>query len=185
VLIIYKKVKIFPDRFLENKLYRKMARTKRTQQERQAEIDRHPIDLSPNIYDKKTMFSYGCQQILIKLATTGLLFGLSVSTMPSVIARDVSPRLLKLGLVNNYLDLKCPENLPYCYRFEAIVDIDSGYLRVWARDEEGSDFVINKLYKGDIVKVTSIEKQNGQWIARLFVGSGGGYYGWVELKYLR
>jgi alanyl-tRNA synthetase len=41
VLIISKKVKIFPDRFLENKLYRKMARTKRTQQERQAEIDQY------------------------------------------------------------------------------------------------------------------------------------------------
>jgi hypothetical protein len=37
---MYKKVKIFSDRFLGNKLYRKMARTKRTQQERQAEIDR-------------------------------------------------------------------------------------------------------------------------------------------------
>jgi hypothetical protein len=32
---------MFPDRFLENKLYRKMPRTKRTQQERQAEIDRY------------------------------------------------------------------------------------------------------------------------------------------------
>ena len=39
VLIIYEKVKIFPDPSLENKLYRKIARTKRTKQERQAEID--------------------------------------------------------------------------------------------------------------------------------------------------
>jgi hypothetical protein len=53
------------------------------------------------------------------------------------------------------------DEVPYCYLFKAIVDIDSGYLRVWKSDGEGNDYVVGRLEKGEVVYIRTVFKYKG------------------------
>jgi hypothetical protein len=101
-------------------------------------------------------------------------------------AREVSPRLLKLGLAKE--SLIC-DKAPYCYKFDAIVDIDGGYLRAWTTDEEGNQFVYDRFYKGDVLKVRDVFKYKGEWRAQISAMRPGcmrvSCSASVDLRYLR
>jgi hypothetical protein len=103
-------------------------------------------------------------------------------------AREVPQRLIKLGTLTDESPLIC-DKAPYCYLFDAIVDIDSGYLRVWAQDEEGNIFVYDKLYKGDTVKVRQVYQYKGEWRAQISAMRPGcarvSCSAWIDLRYLR
>jgi hypothetical protein len=103
-------------------------------------------------------------------------------------AREVSQRLLKLGTSTDESQLIC-DKAPYCYRFDAIVDIDSGYLRAWTTDEEGNQFVYDRFYKGDVLKVRDVFKYKGEWRAQISAMRPGcmrvSCSASVDLRYLR
>ncbi len=123
--------------------------------------------------------------------TIGILLSIAINFLgKSAIAREVSPRLIKLGLSDDYETPLICDKGSYCYKFDAVVDIDSGYLRVWTKDIEGTAFVYALLYKGDAVQVRGIYKHtDGQWRARVVTMypacSRTSCGGWVDLRYLR
>jgi hypothetical protein len=92
---------------------------------------------------------------------------LSQNLRPAL-SREVSPRLLQLAELKEKI---CNYNEePYhCYLFKAIVDIDSGYLRVWATDKLGKDYVVGQLSKGETIYVRQVFKYKGVWRAHLSV----------------
>ena len=81
------------------------------------------------------------------------------------------------------------DEVPYCYLFKAIVDIDSGYLRVWKSDGEGNDYVVGRLEKGEVVYVRTVFKYKGvlrggmTQLTETCMSSG--CFGSVDLRYLR
>jgi hypothetical protein len=125
------------------------------------------------------------RSILIVLTTLGLLAVVSPIAQSQPANRKISERLLRLAESKNLI---CDEK-PYCYLFKAIVDIDSGYLRVWATDEMGTDYVIKKLYVGETVYVRQVFTYKGVKRAQLSVLRDGcmvvSCSGSVDLRYLR
>jgi hypothetical protein len=120
----------------------------------------------------------------MRLATL-LTAVIPLHTMPvSVMERMVSLRLLEQAKKKS---LFCPSFLrrpdleaerpsepsdltdknapPYCYLFKATVDIDSGYLRVWTVDQEGTPYVTGKLEKGRTIYVRDTGKKKGLHVA--------------------
>lgn len=124
---------------------------------------------------------------MINRATVGVLLSIAINFLggESATAREISPRLLKLAKSK---DLICDE-APYCFKFKAIVDIDKGYLRVWTTDEDGNDYVVKRLYKGDTVFVRQVFTYKGIKRAQLSVMREDcmvvSCSGSVELQYLR
>jgi hypothetical protein len=74
--------------------------------------------------------------------------------------REVSARIRQLA---NTSKNDCSfTDAPYCYKFKAIVDIESGYLRVWKTDTEGNDYVAGELKKGETIYVRDVFKYRGK-----------------------
>jgi hypothetical protein len=108
------------------------------------------------------------------------------SRQQPAISREVSDRILQLAKSK---EVTCDKDVPYCYLFKAIVDIDDGYLRVWATDELGTDYVVKQLYKGETVYVRQVFTYKGIKRAQLSVMREGcmvvSCSGSVDLRYLR
>ncbi len=125
-------------------------------------------------------------RIMFKYFLIVIVF-LSQNLRPAI-SREVSPRLLQLAESKEKI---CNDNEEpyYCYLFKAIVDIDSGYLRVWATDKLGKDYVVGQLSKGETIYVRQVFKYKGVWRAQLSVLRDGcmvlSCSGSVDLRYLR
>lgn len=101
--------------------------------------------------------------------------------------REISPNIRHL--INTYKNNCSFTDVPYCYKFKAIVNIDRGYLRVWKSDSEGKSYVAGKLEKGEIIYVRNILKYNGKEFAVVTYLTqdcmSSGCQARVELRYLR
>ena len=101
--------------------------------------------------------------------------------------REVSTRISQLANTSkndcSFIDV------PYCYKFKAIVDIDSGYIRVWKTNSEGNDYVAGQLEKGETIYVRDVFKYRGKQFALITNLTqdcmSSGCQGRVELRYLR
>lgn len=80
-------------------------------------------------------------------------------------------------------------DVPYCYKFKAIVNIDSGYLRVWKSDSKGNAYVVGELKKGEVIYVRDIFKYRGKEFALITHLTqdcmSTGCQGRVDLRYLK
>jgi hypothetical protein len=137
---------------------------------------------------RKNSFRYEeamLRRFLVVLTTLGLLVGASPIAQGQPANRKISERVLRLAESKKLI---CDEE-PYCYLFKAIVDIDSGHLRVWATDEMGTDYVLKKLYAGETVYVRQVFIYKGVKRAQLSVMRDGcmvvSCSGSVDLRYLR
>ena len=111
------------------------------------------------------------------------VFQASVFATPN---RTISPRIKHLAStattpICNY------NEVPYCYLFPALVDIDSGYLRVWKADVEDNWYVAGQLEKGDVIYIRGISKDKKYGYITVLTTDcmSAGCMGRVELRYLR
>lgn len=117
-----------------------------------------------------------------------LLLFLLISSQPRAIAdeRKISPVIQQL--INNMPKQKCDfDDVPYCYLFKAIVDVNDGYLRVWKRDIENNRYVAGELRRGDLVHIRAIsdDKKRGYITHFTLDCMSAGCMGEIDLRYLR
>jgi hypothetical protein len=127
----------------------------------------------------------------IDTAVSAVILALILALPVIAKERMVSERIKYLAARSK---MQCPESgrekeVPYCYLFKAIVDIDDGYLRVWKSDSEGNSYVAAKLFKGDIVYVRQVFVYRGVQRAQLMLLTDGcmsqSCSGSIDLRYLR
>lgn len=79
--------------------------------------------------------------------------------------------------------------VPYCYKFKATVNINSGYLRVWKSDSKDNAYVAGELKKGEVIHVRDVFKYRGKEFALITHLTADcmstGCLGRVELRYLK
>jgi hypothetical protein len=116
-----------------------------------------------------------------------LLLTITLLSTQDAEGRQVSERIKQISSTAKPI---CDfDEVPYCYLFKAIVDIDSGYLRVWKSDEKGNDYVAGRLEKGEVIHIRTVFKYKGVLrggITQLTKNCmSSGCFGSVDLRYLR